>query len=83
MTPLLPIENADLFAEQLLSSGVQKFIVQPFHAEKGKFAAGTRIEALKLIDEVGWSAERYNEVEMSLKKVLPNLGVGKEGFAPI
>src|SRR5690606_16095403 len=47
MTPLLPIQNAKSFTEELLNTGVEKFIVQPFHAEKGKFIASTREAALE------------------------------------
>lgn len=83
MTPLLPIENVNDFVKQLLDTTVQKFIVQPFHTEKGKFAAGTREKALQLIQEMGWTAEKYSEIEEILKKRLPNLGIGKDGFAPI
>lgn len=83
MTPLLPVEDPEQFVTQLLHTGVKKFIVQPFHTERGKFTAGTREEALRLFEEMKWTKERYKEVEELLKNRLPNLGVGKEGFAPI
>jgi DNA repair photolyase len=83
MTPLLPIESVESFVEMLLASGVQKFIVQPFHTDRGKFAAGTREGALKLIKEMNWTDQKYLEVEEILRKHLPNLGIGKDGFAPI
>ena len=35
MTPLLPVEDADSFAAALLATGVEDFVVQPFHAERG------------------------------------------------
>lgn len=83
MTPLLPIVNIDQFINQLKSTGVNYFIVQPFHADRGKFVAGTREEALKLLDKYNWTTARYNEVENYLKKELPDLGIGKKGFKPI
>lgn len=83
MTPLLPVVNAINFAKQLLETGVQRFIVQPFHSTRGKFVAGTREEALKIIKDMNWTDDKYREVEKVLTSTLPNIGIGKEGFAPI
>ena len=44
MTPLLLVSNPETFASHLCDTGVQEFIVQPFHFQKGKFVANTRIE---------------------------------------
>ncbi|MCU0494668.1 MAG: radical SAM protein [Chloroflexaceae bacterium] len=83
MTPLLPVADATSFAERLLATGVEKFVVQPFHPERGKFVAGTRDEALALCRERGWTAARYREVLAVLRQQLPQLAEGKDGFAPI
>lgn len=83
MTPLLPVINGGEFAQSLKETGVTKFVVQPFHAEKGKFAASTREEAIQLVKKYGWTSIRYEEVLKELKKQLPHLGEGKSGFAPI
>ncbi|OYQ50945.1 SPL family radical SAM protein [Flavobacterium aurantiibacter] len=83
MTPLLPIQNAKSFTEELLSTGVKKFIVQPFHAEKGKFVASTREIALEQIKKMNWSNDKYLQVVETFRKELPWLGEGKQGFAPI
>lgn len=83
MTPLLPVLDAHQFAKDLLSSGIKKFIVQPFHADKGKFIASTREEALKLVSELKWDDSKYLETVNILKNYLPNIGEGKQGFAPI
>lgn len=82
MTPLLPIEDAEKFADILLKTGVKKFIIQPFHPDKGKFVAGTREEAKTLMNEMNWNLDRYYEVEQILLNKIPNLGIGKEGFKP-
>lgn len=82
MTPLLPIEDAEKFADILLKTGVKKFIIQPFHPDKGKFVAGTREEAKTLMNEMNWNLDRYYEVEHILLNKIPNLGIGKEGFKP-
>jgi DNA repair photolyase len=51
MTPMLPIKNAEAFAEKLKATGVQKFVAQPFHTEKGRFVGGAREEARALSSE--------------------------------
>ena len=81
MTPLLPVEEPETFAETLAATGVTSFIVQPFHPQKGKFVAGMRDRALHLIQELGWTEERYQEVAGVFRRRLPHLGEGKEGFA--
>jgi DNA repair photolyase len=83
MTPLLPIGNPILFAHSLKETGVLKFVIQPFHADKGKFIAGTRESALEMIKRFEWNDIKYNETLNILKNHLPFLGEGKSGFAPI
>ena len=83
MTPLLPVEDPYMFAESLLKTHIKKFIIQPFHPDRGKFTAGTREEAKKLLKEMGWSQERYHAVEQVIKSYIPDIGIGKEGFKPI
>lgn len=83
MTPLLPIQDAKSFTEELLSTGVKKFIVQPFHPEKGKFVASTREIALEQMKKMNWSNDKNKEVVETFRKELPWLGEGKQGFAPI
>ncbi len=83
MTPLLPIEDAHGFAQSLKETGIPKFIIQPFHADRGKFVAGTREQAKKLISDMNWTIEKYESVRDIIKTVLPQTGEGKEGFSPI
>ena len=83
MTPLLPVEDAYLFAKMVLETGVKKFIIQPFHQDKGKFVAGTRAEAMSIINEYNWGDEEYKRVLSIMQQLIPNLGIGKTGFAPI
>ena len=91
MTPLLLARDADSFADSLLDTGVEKFIIQPFHFQKGKFVASTRDQALDLMaaklgsDRDSFRDEymrRYRETLSALRRRLPNLGEGKDGFAP-
>lgn len=82
MTPLLPVEDADRFARDLLETGVHRFVVQPFHPDRGRFVAGTREPALALIRELGWTPDRYRATVETLNTHLPGLVEGRDGFAP-
>ena len=83
MTPLLPIIDADEFAKTLLETGVTKFIIQPFHPDKGKFVASTREDATKLIKDLGWNVTKYEKTLKIIQTYIPDMGIGKQGFAPI
>ena len=96
MTPLLLVNNNGDFADDLIGTGVTKFIAQPFHFVRGKFVASTRYGALSLMAEKlgcgrdNFGAEylkRYREFFKVLDNrlqdnSLPPLGEGKDGFAP-
>jgi DNA repair photolyase len=83
MTPLLPIENAENFVKKLLDTGVKKFVIQPFHSDKGKFVASTREKAMQLVKEMNWTMTKYQKVLEVIRKHIPDIGIGKEGFKPI
>jgi DNA repair photolyase len=83
MTPLLPVENPEKFADDLMATGIKRFIIQPFHKDKGKFVRGTRAEAVKILNEFNWGDIEYNRVLSLMRRKIPNLGIGKTGFAPI
>ncbi len=83
MTPLLPVTDANGFADSLLATGVKRFIVQPFHAKKGAYAAGTKETAAPLIEKYHWDGDGYVAVRDVLRARLPHLGEGKDGFAPV
>ena len=91
MTPLLLVRNAGKFADELCATGIRDFIVQPFHFQRGKFLAGTRDAALRLMAEKLASdsetfreayTEHYRGVREVLRRRLPELGEGKDGFRP-
>ena len=91
MTPLLLVRNAVAFTDALLDTGVKRFITQPFHVGSAQFVAGTRQAVLPLMAErLGCDAQdvvqrhllHYTSVRAELKERLPNLGEGREGFAP-
>ena len=83
MTPLLPVKNPEKFAESLKDTGIQRFIVQPFHPEKGKFIASTKQDALNQVHRMNWNNKKYKNAVKIFKEKLPWLGEGKDGFAPI
>ena len=91
MTPLLWVNDPEGFAKDLLATGVEKFIIQPFHFEKGKFTASTRDEAIDLMsqkldcDRAAFRERyevHYRKAHDVLKRTLPQLGEGKVGFRP-
>ena len=92
MTPLLLVGNPRVFADSLLDTGVQKFIVQPLHFRRGKFLAGTRDTALDLMagklqcDRKSLNTEYLDHYQRALEVLrdrLPRLGEGKDGFKPL
>ena len=91
MTPLLLLSTPYTFAESLLETRVEKFIIQPFHFQRGKFIAATRDSALDLMaeklncDRASFRDRYLEHYEMSYEALdirLPNLSQGKEGFKP-
>ena len=91
MTPLLYVSQPYTFAYSLLETGVKKFIIQPFHFQRGKFVAATRDKAIDLMadklncDKVSFRdryMEHYEKTYTVLEEQLPELGQGKDGFKP-
>ena len=91
MTPLLLVGQPNGFADSLIETGLENFIVQPFHFSKGKFIASTREPAVELMAQKlgcnpgsirGRYMAHYKGVFRTLKSRLPSLGEGREGFAP-
>ena len=83
MTPLLPIDDPYSFTMQLLDTGVERFIIQPFHPDGGKYVRGTRSIAQQIIQEMEWNMQSYYHCRDTIKKYIPQLGEGREGFKPI
>ena len=91
LTPLLLVSDVDAFADVLLDTGVKNYIGQPFHFQRGKFVAGTRDKAQCLMaDKLGTDLAHfrgeylahYERVRNVLRRRLPSLGEGKDGFRP-
>lgn len=95
MTPLLLVDDPVKFADDLLDTGVRRFIIQPFHFTRGKFVANTREEAAQLMadkldcdtdDFVPAYMRSYKATEQIIRDRLAAegipLGEGKDGFKP-
>ncbi|MFN3219844.1 MAG: radical SAM protein [Acidimicrobiales bacterium] len=82
ITPLLPLDDLDHFADELLATGVERYVVQPFHATRGKFVAGTGPKAREILREYGWTQRDYAAAVERLRALLPEVAEGREGFAP-
>ena len=91
MTPLLLVSSPYAFADSLLATGVESFIAQPFHFQRGKFLAGTQDRAFDLMTEkLGCDRASFREEYMEhyrmvfgvMSHMLPELGEGKTGFTP-
>lgn len=82
MTPLLPLRDALSFAQRLAATGVQRFVVQDFHASRSRFVAGTGAVARRLLAERGWDAEHYEAARAVLMATLAVCAEGQEGFVP-
>ena len=91
MTPQLYASKPYDFAYSLLGTGVKKFIIQPFHFQRGKFVASTRDKAIDLMaDKLNCDKfsfrdrymEHYENTYKVLEEQLPELGQGKDGFKP-
>lgn len=91
LTPLLLVSDAEAFAGSLLATGVERFIVQPFQFARGRFVASTREGAVAMMAEkLGCGVDsfqprylaHYRRVFAVLREGLPELGEGKDGFAP-
>jgi DNA repair photolyase len=83
LTPLLPIADPAAFAERLKATGVQRFVTQYLHAERGQFVAGTRTAAVALCQERGWNEAAYRRTVEVLQVALPHLDEGRDGFVPM
>jgi DNA repair photolyase len=83
LTPLLPVTDPAGFAERLKATGVERFVTQYLHAERGHFVAATRAAALTLCRERGWDQAAYQRTVELLRAALPRLVEGRDGFVPM
>lgn len=89
LTPLIWLDDPEQFAVDLLDTGVDQFIVQPFKRKGAKFTAGTRNNAVALLeDKLFPDYNSYEEAYQRWLEILQSEGVefigeAKAGFAPV
>ena len=97
-TPMLPLQDCAGFIETLKSTGVTRYIIQPFklptnpdQAENGRFIARTDRKAVELTAaHYGQPAaqaarsyqDEYRRHREQFRRAFPGLGEGKDGFRP-
>ena len=95
LTPLIWANDAEMFAQRLLDTGIERFIIQPFKFTSGKFVAQTRQGALELMADLldcsphpqaieHYYMQRYQRDFDIIEDVLGDklVGEAKTGFAP-
>ena len=94
MTPLLPTRDPNAFAHSLLATGTTRFIAQAFHLpDKGDARMIARTDARAIAStashfacDPAQAAKRYLQAYAKdlavLRSILPNLRLGRQGFAP-
>ena len=70
VAPLLPLYDAQTFAQQIIATGVSRVHIGTFHETTGPFASGTRQPALAIAREMGWTEGRRELVAAELRGYL-------------
>ena len=70
VAPLLPLDNAQAFAQRIIETGASRVHIGTFHETSGPFASGTRTPALAIAREMGWTEERREIVKEELRRYL-------------
>ncbi|MBN9122681.1 MAG: radical SAM protein [Planctomycetes bacterium] len=68
VTPTLPVENPNAFAERLADFAPAVLVCQDFHDASGRFGADTGAEARRLLAEIGWGLADYRRFVDRLKR---------------
>jgi DNA repair photolyase len=81
LTPLLPLEDAQSFAQRIVNFRPDVLVVQGFHDSHGAFGADTGAEARTLLAELDWSGDDYAAFKQLLERQLLTFE-GEAGFFP-
>jgi DNA repair photolyase len=81
VTPVLPLADADAFAQRLATFQPDVLVTQDFHDSGGGFGADTGALARRLLDERPRTAEEYERFVARLRRSLP-VFEGEAGFFP-
>lgn len=81
ITPVLPLDNPDQFAERIIAFGASVVVTQGFHDAGGAFGADTSPDALKVAEGLAWNQEKYCKFVEYLQKHI-RVYEGEKGFFP-
>jgi DNA repair photolyase len=73
LSPLLPIEDIDKFADRLVALEPDSAFSSSFHISHGRFKGSTRTLGLELASEFGWTKLKVQEAVARLRERLPML----------
>jgi DNA repair photolyase len=81
VTPMLPLQDPEAFAQRLIAFGPDVLVTQEFHDSRGRFGADTGPAARRLLAERRWTAADYRGVVdmLAAKRVVYE---GELGFFP-
>ena len=83
MTPLLPLDDPQTFADRVLRTGASRFAVEHFTRSVGQFRAGTSSEARLLAKCMAWDQSSYQRArDALLDQLAPHICEGEAGFHP-
>ena len=85
ISPMLPIDDVESFGQRLADLKADEYVTQYLKSWRSRFAAGTNIEAVRMVHEDGWTVREYRRARAVLSRVLGNqrpLLEGEEGYAP-
>src|SRR5262245_56240891 len=81
VTPMLPIDNPEAFAERLRAFAPSVLVVQDFHDSRGGFGADTGEEARRVLAGANWTAADYKAMIERLR-CDREVFEGEAGFFP-
>lgn len=82
VTPMLPLDDGERFAQRLGEFAPEVLVTQDFHDSGGGFGADTGSVARKLLDDMRWSMDGYHRFLERLRQLLPVVYEGEAGFFP-
>ena len=82
VSPTLPIEDPERYAQRIAALKPVWVSVQKFHKSDRPFTSDTRPEAFGLAKDAGWTDREFNKAVATMRKHLPNLKEGRGGFLP-
>lgn len=81
VTPTLPIEDPDAFAQKIAAFRPDVLVCQDFHDADGRFGADTGEAARRLLAEIRWGPDDYRQFVERLRLDL-EVFEGEAGFFP-